>query len=265
MARKGYKNMKKEVIDFIGLVPKNTGKHFLYPWHLMRYFLLGMVGVLSCAVPAWAELGVCFDAARPLGTQFYWSMRSPEQIQAQPKCTLVTKASGQTQNQLDLIHSTTDRGGALGIQPVDPRYLKVVPDPPTAGGLATLMTPAEMQAVDDFAAQQAAPRIVADNEVKNNEVCANNTLQQISDYWVGPAPESKKSQLTAQIAAVDALIATWDTKITPLAAGAPKDAMIAARAAVKGIRDADVFFMNMMTQSFELIWRYTCSRTYLRP
>jgi hypothetical protein len=52
---------------------------------------------------------------------------------------------------------------------------------------------------------------------------------------------------------------------TQIAAGAPKDAMIAARNTVKGVRDADVFFMNMMTQSFELIWRYTCSRTYLRP
>jgi hypothetical protein len=231
----------------------------------MRNILLLIVGLLSLAAPAWAELGVCFDATRPLGSQFSWGMRSPDQILAQPKCTLVTKASGQTQNQLDLIHSTTDRGGVLGVQPVDPRYLKVVPDPPTAGGLAVLMTPAEMQAVDDFAASQAAPRIVAENEVKNNEVCENNTLQQISDYWVGTGAQSKKSQLTAQIAAVDALIATWDSKITPLAAGAPKDAMVAARNTVKGVRDADVFFMNMMTQSFELIWRYTCSRTYLRP
>lgn len=230
----------------------------------MRSLLVLLIGLLSCAAPAWAELGVCFDTARPLGTQFYWGMRSPDQILAEPRCTLVTKASGQTQNQLTLIQSTIDRGGVLGVQPMT-RYLKVVPDPPTAGGLATPMTTAEMQAVDDFTASQAAPRIVAENEVKNNEVCENHTLQQISDYWVGGGPESKKSQLTAQIAAVDALIATWDTKITALTAGAPKDAMVAARNTVKGVRDADVFFMNMMTQSFELVWRYTCSRTYLRP
>jgi hypothetical protein len=226
--------------------------------------LLVLVSLLTLAGPAWAELGVCFDTTRAPGTQFTWGMRSPEQILANGQCTLITKAGGQTQNQLDLINSTIDRGGVIGVQPMT-RYLKVVPDPPTAGGLATPMTATEMQAVDDYTASQAAPRIVAENEVKNNEICENNTLQQISDYWVGAGAQSKKSQLTAQIAAVDALIATWDSKITPLAAGAPKDAMVAARNAVKGLRDADVFFMNMMTQSFELIWRYTCSRTYLRP
>jgi hypothetical protein len=230
----------------------------------LRSLLLLSVGLLSLATPAWAELGVCFDTARAPGTQFTWGMRSPDQILAQPKCTLITKASGQTDSQLALINSTVNRGGALGVQPAT-RYLKVVPDPPTAGGLAVLMTTAEMQAVDDYTASQAAPRIVAENEVKNNEVCENHTLQEVSDYWIGSGPTSKKSQLTAQIAAFDALLATWDTKITPLAAGAPKDAMVAARNAVKGLRDADVFFMNMMTQSFELIWRYTCSRTYLRP
>jgi hypothetical protein len=230
----------------------------------MRWILFLVVAVLSCARPVWAELGVCFDTARAPGSQFTWGMRSPDQILAQPKCTLIPKASGQTDSQLALINSTVDRGGVVGVQPAT-HYLKVVPDPPTAGGLAVLMTATEMQDVDNYAAQQAAPRIVAENEVKNNEVCENHTLQQISDYWIGTGPESKKSQLTAQIAAVDALLATWDTKIAPLTAGAPKDAMVAARNAVKGIRDSDVFFMNMMTQSFELIWRYTCSRTYLRP
>jgi hypothetical protein len=219
---------------------------------------------LSLVLPAWAELAVCFNAVdRVPGQQFYWGMRDPSVIATETHCTLVTKASGQTEAQLALIHGRVMRPAPFGDQPAT-RYLKVVPDPPTPGGLAVLMDAAEMDAVDAYTTSQAAPGQVARQELRDNPICKNHTLVEISDYWMGAAPSSQKSILMAEIAKVDNLIATWDTKITPLTAGAPKDAMVAARNASVGMRDALQTQFTMYVTHEDQAWRAICSGIYLR-
>jgi hypothetical protein len=105
-----------------------------------------------------AELAVCFFTARPLGSQFSYNPSIDPSKVTDPACSVVTKASGQTDAQLALIHSTI-RGAPA------PKYLKVV------GGLAVAMTTGEQDAVDaDLAAKAAAQQAYVD-EVSNQDFC----------------------------------------------------------------------------------------------
>ena len=123
------------------------------------------------------------------------------------------------------------------------RHLKVV------DGLMVEMTQAEKDAVDLPLQQQAAAVTVAQNEIKTNEVCANNTLQEITAYWKGPGGKQEQLQAT---------ITTLDTAIAAVATGTAKTALTAAR-------DALVAHMTMFINDSELSWRYLCSRTFVRP
>jgi hypothetical protein len=129
---------------------------------------LGVVLGLVClsATVAQAELFVCFDAARPLGSQFTFGQSDPLRV-TDPNCTVVTKASGQTAAQLALIQSTI-RGASA------PKYLKV------ANGLAVAMTTGEQDAVDADLASKAAAAQVFRDEVANQEYCSVQTLEAVS-------------------------------------------------------------------------------------
>ena len=59
------------------------------------------------------------------------------------------------------------------------RHLKVV------AGLMVEMTQAEKDAVDAPINQKKEATDIANNEIKTNEVCANNTLTEITAYWKG--------------------------------------------------------------------------------
>ncbi len=114
--------------------------------------------VLLTPFVASAELAVCFYAAKPLGSQFSYNPSIDPSKVTDPSCSVVTKASGQTEAQLALIHSTI-RGVPA------PRYLKVV------GGLAVAMTTGEQDAVDTFLAAQAGAQQVYLDEVANQDFC----------------------------------------------------------------------------------------------
>ena len=111
------------------------------------------------------------------------------------------------------------------------------------------MTQAEKDAVDLPLQQQAAAVTVAQNEIKTNEVCANNTLAEITAYWKGSGGKQEQLQAT---------ITTLDTAIAAVATGTAKTALTAAR-------DALVAHMTMFINDSELSWRYLCSRTFVRP
>ena len=126
---------------------------------------------------------------------------------------------------------------------VPPRHLKVV------DGLMVEMTQAEKDAVDAPLILHQQAVAVAQAEIQGNEVCANNTLQEITAYWKGPG--GKQEQLTATIATLDAAIAA-------VTAGPAKTAILAAREAI-------VAHMTMFINDSELQWRYICSRTFVKP
>lgn len=126
---------------------------------------------------------------------------------------------------------------------VPPRHLKVV------AGLMVEMTQAEKDAVDLPAQQHAAAVAVANAEIQGNEVCANNTLTEITAYWKGPGGKQAQLQTT---------ITTLDTAIAAVAAGPAKTAILAAREAI-------VAHMTMFINDSELQWRYICSRTFVKP
>ena len=203
----------------------------------MRFLFIPLL-VLMSATLAHAELIVCYDTARPVGQQFY-SRNGDPSTNTDGHCSVVTKASGRTDEQRTLLASTVVRG-VLGILPANPRYLKVV------AGYAELLSSGEMDTVDAAIAAAKAPYVVAQEEVNTNDVCANNTLAQIDTYWT-----TKQSQLQATITALD-------TAIAALSAGAAKTAIQAAR-------DAIVAMDTMFIQNSNKDWRYTCSRTFLRP
>ena len=124
-----------------------------------------------------------------------------------------------------------------------PRHLKVI------DGLMAEMTQAEKDAVDLPAQQHAAAVAVAHAEIQGNEVCANNTLTEITAYWKGTG--GKQEQLQATIVPLDSAIAA-------LAPGPAKTAIAAAREAI-------VVHMTMFVNDAELQWRYICSRAFVRP
>jgi hypothetical protein len=155
----------------------------------MTYLLCVLLSLLL-ATSAAAELGVCFDSARPLGQQFYWGMKPPGEIKKDANCSEVTKASGQTQNQLDLIQSTVTR--PLLAQPAQPatKYLHVVPAPPTAGGLAVLFDEAGMQAIDDY---------VTGQQNKQQSWYAETQTPGVCQYNVPTDIDTKVAQMTTAI------------------------------------------------------------------
>ena len=122
-------------------------------------------------------------------------------------------------------------------------HLKIV------AGLVTTMTPAEQAAVDAPIQLKKDQLAVANAEIQTNEVCANNTLTDITAYWKGPG--GKQAQLAATIT-------TLDTAIAAVTAGPAKTALQAAR-------DALFAHMTMFINDSELQWRYICSRTFVRP
>lgn len=122
-------------------------------------------------------------------------------------------------------------------------FIKVV------DGLMVEMTQAEKDAVDAAIAAAKAPAQAARTEMATNEVCANHTLQQISDYWKGPGGKQSALQAT---------ITTLDTAIAAVAAGAPKTALVAAR-------DAIVTHMTLFIDDSERQWRYICAHGYVQP
>ena len=122
-------------------------------------------------------------------------------------------------------------------------HLKVV------DGFMVEMTQEEKDAVDAPIEQKKAATDIANNEIKTNEVCANHTLQQITDYWKGPGGKQAQLQTT---------IATLDSAIAAVAGGTAKTALLASR-------DALAAHMTMFINDSELQWRYICSRTFVRP
>ena len=126
---------------------------------------------------------------------------------------------------------------------VKPKYLKVVSE------RMVEMTQAEKDAVDAPAQAKAAATAVANNEMKINEVCANHTLQEITDYWKGSG--GKQAQLQS-------LIQTLDDAIALIPAGAPRNAIQASR-------DAHAGHMSMFVDNEERQWRYICSHGALSP
>lgn len=125
-------------------------------------------------------------------------------------------------------------------QTVQRKYIKVV------GGLMVEMTVPEKAAVDAPDIAVKAKRDAAVAEITGNNICANNTLAQISTYW-----DSRQSELTATVS-------TLDTAIAAMTAGAPKNAVTASRNAL-------VAHMTMFIDSSRTMWRYICSRTVARP
>ena len=126
---------------------------------------------------------------------------------------------------------------------VPKKHLKVI------DGLMVEMTQAEKDAVDLPAQQHAAAVAVATAEIQGNEVCANNTLTEITAYWKGP--EGKQAQLQTTVA-------TLDSAIAAVTAGP-------ARTAIQAARDALVAHMTMFINDSEFQWRYICSRTFVKP
>ena len=145
----------------------------------MRVLAMVALFLLSVVSSASAELGVCFDTTRSLGSQFYSFHTSPDKIAQDTHCTVITKASGQTKAQDDLIKSTVNR--PLLPQPTQPatKYLHVVPDPPTPGGLAVLFDEAKMQEIDDFVTGQVSERQAWADEANTPGVCKYNTPTEI--------------------------------------------------------------------------------------
>jgi hypothetical protein len=229
--------------------------------------LLGVLVVLLLpCTPVMAELAVCYDpVARPPGQQFHSGMYAPEQIAAEPRCTMITKASGQTENQLALIASTVERPLLTPTTQPATKYLKVVPNPPDPAGLAVLMTAAEMDSVDQAIANKQAPYDVANAEIKENAICKNHTLQEISAYWSGAAPTSQKSLLMAEVSKINTALANWETTIGLLPAGAPKNAMIEGKKTAEAQRDAYQVLATMYITHEEEAWRLTCSRLFVKP
>lgn len=105
-------------------------------------------------------------------------------------------------------------------------HLKVV------AGVLTLMTPEEQAIVDAPRIALQAKRAAAKAEIEGNNICANNTLAEISAYW-------------------DARQAELQTAVGPVPAGATKQAIIAT--------------MTLLIDSNRQLWRYICSRTVVRP
>jgi hypothetical protein len=143
-----------------------------------------LLSLLLFATSAWAELGVCFDASRPLGQQFYWGFKPPGQILQDPHCTVVTKQSGMTESQMALIESTVQR--PLLAQPTQPatKYLHVVPDPPTPPppgvGPAVLFDEAHMQTIDDYVTGQQNKQQSWYAETQTPGVCQYTVPQDIT-------------------------------------------------------------------------------------
>jgi hypothetical protein len=163
-----------------------------------------LLGVLVCLVlwplVAAAELAVCFDAARPLGSQFQHHPAIDPAKVVDPRCAVVTKASGRTPQQLDLIHSTIRGVSAT-------RYLKVV------GGYAEAMTPAEQDAVDTFLAEQAAHAKTFTDEVAVQDFCGLTTLAEVSAK-VQTFYDAAKAAMQPDIAAID--VAKMQADITAI-------------------------------------------------
>ena len=152
---------------------------------MMGTSLVALCMVLACATAAHAELFVCFQSARPLGSQFTYGQSDPLQV-TDPNCTVVTKASGATAAQLALIHSTI-RGAPA------PKYLKVV------SGLAVAMTTGEQDAVDtDLAAKAAAAQAFRD-EVTTQDLCSSALLTE-GDAKVDAFFDAMVTVMTADIA-----------------------------------------------------------------
>lgn len=160
-----------------------------------------VLGLLCAPVVAQAELFVCFDAARPLGSQFTFGQRDPAQV-TDPTCAVVTKASGATAAQLALITSTI-RGAPA------PKYLKVV------DGLAVAMSTAEQDAVDaDLAAKAAAAQALHD-EVTTQDLCSSATLAEI-DTKIDTFMDAAVAVMTTDITAVTN-VATAKTALATVA------------------------------------------------
>jgi hypothetical protein len=124
------------------------------------------------------------------------------------------------------------------------RHLKVADGPPR---LMVEMTQAEKDAVDAPAQAQAAAKEVAKSEMQTNQICANNTLPEITAYWKGPGGKQESLQAT---------IVTLDTAIAAVTTGPAKTALVASR-------DALVAHMTMFIDTSELLWRYLCSQTFV--
>jgi hypothetical protein len=170
--------------------------------HIMRNGLYGCLVLLATPWLASAELAVCFDPARALGTQFFYQPTvDPSQV-ANPLCVVVTKASKQTAAQLALITSTI-RGAPA------PKYLKVV------DGLAVVMTPAEQDAVDLDLATKAAAVQVFQEETTTQDLCSAATLAEV-DTKIDAFMNAAVAAMTTDINAV-ASVATAKTALTTVA------------------------------------------------
>jgi len=160
-------------------------------------FVVFLLALLLTPLVASAELVVCFDSARPLGSQFYYNQSVDPSKVADPNCSVVTAASNQTPSQLALINSTIRSVPA-------PRYLKVV------GGFATAMTTAEQDAVDADLAAKAAAQQVFQDEASTQDFCSSATLAAVNTYL-----NNINASITADIAAITN-IATAQTAMTTM-------------------------------------------------
>jgi hypothetical protein len=160
--------------------------------------VLGFLLVLLLVpLVASAELAVCFNASRPLGSQFSHNPSVDPTKVTDPNCSVVTKASGQTASQLALINSTI-RGAPA------PKYLKVV------SGLAVAMTTGEQDAVDaDLAAKASAQQLFQD-EATTQDFCSSATLAAVNTYL-----NNINASITTDIAAITN-IATAQTAMTTM-------------------------------------------------
>lgn len=126
----------------------------------------------------------------------------------------------------DLVDEVTINAQIGVFYSMEPKYIKVV------GGLMVPMLQSEKDAVDAPGLPAKQKKAAALAEIQGNNICANNTLAEISAYW-----DNKQSELQAAVA--------------PVPAGAAKNAIIAN--------------MTMLIESNRTLWRYICSRTVVRP
>lgn len=118
--------------------------------------------LLSAPLSAQAELAVCFNTERELGTQFYhYPSVSPSKAAQDPLCSVVTKASGQTAAQQQLINTTPNK------------YLKVLE------GLAVEMSVVEQQTVDNHITAKTAEQQAFQSEANKPE-CKFANLDEVT-------------------------------------------------------------------------------------
>ena len=197
----------------------------------MQWYRAGLLCGLLLLLPGWvaAEDFVCGDSTK---LYRYTPSVDPTKVPTCPASFLLSQIPEMQLVPQAQLYAT-----------VPAKHLKVV------AGLMVEMTQPEKDAVDLPAQQHAAATAVAKNEIATNEVCANNTLPEITAYWKGPGGKQEQLQAT---------IATLDSAIAAVTAGPAKNAIQAAREAIAA-------HMTMFINDSELQWRYLCSRTFVRP